>query len=372
MLARISSDKYDEMIASREFWQGKTVLLTGHTGFKGSWLALWLSKMGSRVCGYALEPSTFPSLFSLARVDERVKSVIGDIRDLACLDSVVRTEQPDIVIHMAAQALVRHSYAEPVETFATNVMGTVNVLDTIRRCDSVKVALIVTSDKCYENRGLARPYTESDPLGGADPYSSSKGCAELVTDAYRHSFFSKARAGTRSVAVASVRAGNVIGGGDWAADRIVPDVVKAISDNKPLAIRNPGATRPWQHVLDPLNGYLLLVERLWTDGGDFAEAWNFGPDPSEGRTVSWLVQTLETLWGTKTVWENDTGEKVPEAHFLALDSTKSRVRLNWEPKLTLNTALEWVVEWYQAWQSTTNPRTITEAQISRFESLYRQ
>jgi CDP-glucose 4,6-dehydratase len=369
MIGKETSISCNKMITNPDFWKNKTVLLTGHTGFKGSWLALWLSGMGARVCGFALEPSTVPNLFTTAQVADSMKSIIGDLRDLESIESVFRTERPEIVIHMAAQALVRRSYSDPVETFSTNVMGTVNLLETIRRADFVRAALVVTSDKCYENKEFTRPYTEQDALGGADPYASSKGCAEIVTRSYRDSFF--VRGDGNGAAVATVRAGNVIGGGDWAPNRIVTDVVAALCAHKSVIIRSPRATRPWQHVLDALNGYLILLERLWDDGASFAEAWNFGPNPSEVRTVLWLVETLEALWGGGNGWELDTQANLPEAHTLILDSEKSRLRLNWEPNLTLTMALEWVVEWYSAWMVTGNGRKVTEAQISRFKSLGR-
>lgn len=349
------------------FWKNKKVLLTGHTGFKGSWLALWLYRSGAEVCGYALEPPTSPSLFDIARVSECVKSVVGDVRDLPHLRSIVHAERPDIVIHMAAQALVRRSYANPVETYSTNVMGTVNVLEAIRTSDCVRAALVVTTDKCYENKEWIWPYRENDSLGGADPYASSKSCSELVVTAYRNSFFARRPDDGNCIALATARSGNVIGGGDWASDRLVPDTMNSLCGNEPVFLRYPQATRPWQHVLDPLNGYLMLLERLWDDGADLAGAWNFGPDPLDAKPVSWLVETLESLWGAETCWASDTRDHVREAHWLALDSTKSRTLLNWVPKLKLATALEWVVEWYKAYRTGKAARILTEEQIARFE-----
>lgn len=279
------------------FWEGKRVLLTGHTGFKGGWLSLWLQSLGANVTGYALLPPTQPSLYEVARVGDGMYSHIADIRDLDRLVAVMRETRPEIVIHMAAQPLVRYSYVNPVETYATNVMGTVNLLEAVRQVGGVRVVVNVTSDKCYENREWIWGYREHDPMGGYDPYSSSKGCAELVAAAYRNSFFNPEAFGTHGVALASVRAGNVIGGGDWAEDRLIPDFMRAIMAGRAVVIRSPHAIRPWQHVLEPLSGYLLLAQHLWTDGPAFAEGWNFGPVDEDAKPVEWIVEQLTGLWG---------------------------------------------------------------------------
>lgn len=281
----------------QDFWQGKRVFLTGHTGFKGSWLSLWLNKMGAQVTGYALEPPTDPSLYQLARIDELVHSTIADIRDIDVLTETMRRALPDIVIHMAAQPLVRDSYKIPVETYAINVMGTVHLLEAVRQCPTVRAVLNVTTDKCYENREWQWGYRENEHMGGYDPYSNSKGCSELVTSAYRNSYFNPGEFDTHSVSVATARAGNVIGGGDWANDRLICDCVRALLADEEIIIRNPKAIRPWQHVLEPLSGYLLLAQRLFEDGTQFGEAWNFGPVDTDARPVEWIVNRMCELWG---------------------------------------------------------------------------
>jgi CDP-glucose 4,6-dehydratase len=329
---------------SPSFWPNKKVLITGHTGFKGSWLSLWLQSLGADVTGYALEPPSEPNLFDVAKVAQGIDSIIGDIRDLPKLQSIIADKKPEIVIHMAAQAIVRRSYQDPAETFSSNVMGTVNVLEAIRLTDSVKVASIVTSDKCYENKEWLWPYRECEPLGGHDPYSSSKACAELVTAAYRKSFFADP---TRQTLVASARAGNVIGGGDWAADRLVPDIIRAFHKGEPVIIRNPAAVRPWQHVLDPLNGYLILIEKLWSGDREFADAWNFGPDYYDAKPVSWIANKMVDLWGNGASWKTDDAVQPHEAHTLTLDSTKARNVLKWTPKYGVAEALAKTVEWYK-------------------------
>lgn len=344
------------------FWNRKRVFLTGHTGFKGSWLSLWLQQLGAEVTGYALKPPTQPSLFEVANVASRMRSVIGDVRDLERLRACLNEERPEIVFHLAAQALVRPSYALPVETYATNVMGTAHVLESVRECNSVRVVLIVTSDKCYENQERLEGYRETDPIGGFDPYSSSKGCAELVTAAYRRSFFATGRP-----AVASARAGNVIGGGDWATDRLMPDVVRAFSAGKPVILRNPTAVRPWQHVLDPLAGYLALTERMWNSGMAYAEAWNFGPDEHSARPVNWLVEQMARLWNSAPGWRQADGSAPHEAHQLRLDCSKARARLGWTPRLDLDTALAWMVDWHRAHQHFEDMQQHTFAQIRRYE-----
>lgn len=355
---------------NREFWAGKRVLVTGHTGFKGSWLVLWLQRMGAKVTGYALEPPTSPSLFELAEIENRINSCVGDIADRAKLNDCLGASQPEIVIHMAAQALVKASYVDPVETFRVNVMGTVTLLEAVRQCSSVKAALIVTSDKCYENKEWMWGYREVDPLGGFDPYSNSKACAEMVTDSYRNSFYSASDAsGGPNVSIASVRAGNVIGGGDWAADRLVPDMIKAFAQNDPVVIRNPDAIRPWQHVVEPLAGYLMLAEEMYANPGDYASGWNFGPLADEARSVGWVVEKLTSFWGEGASWQKDTDSHPHEANYLKLDCTKARSQIGWQPKLSTDMALGWTAEWYKAWHQGEDMYDMTENQIERYEEL---
>jgi len=348
------------------FWHSRKVFLTGHTGFKGSWMALWLLSMGADVCGYALDPPTDPSLYRLLDLDGQLKSIRADVRDLAALQSALCDFQPEIVIHMAAQPLVRLSYQSPVETYAVNVLGTAHLLEAVRNTPSVRSVVVVTSDKCYENQEWHWPYREHEPMGGHDPYSSSKGCAELVTAAYRRSFFhSNGRAG-HQVAVASARAGNVIGGGDWALDRLVPDIMRAWAAGEPVVIRNPEAVRPWQHVLEPLAGYLVLAERLFDDGAAFAEAWNFGPADSDARPVRYLVSELARLWGDAAAWQCVEPEQVHEAHLLRLDSSKARAQLGWSPRWSLDRTLANTVEWYKAFYTGQDVRALTLNQIQSF------
>ncbi|MHC4644437.1 MAG: CDP-glucose 4,6-dehydratase [Planctomycetota bacterium] len=354
---------------NRAFWKDKKVLVTGHTGFKGSWLSLWLQKMGADVLGYALRPPTQPSLFEVAHVADGMTSIIKDIRDIEGLQAVIAEHHPEIVIHMAAQALVRYSYKDPIETYSTNIMGTVNILEAVRHSESVRVLVSITSDKCYENKEWLWGYREQDPVGGRDPYSSSKGCAELVISAYRNSYFSTEKHQNHNVAVASTRAGNVIGGGDWAKDRLIPDIMIALMEKRPAIIRNPNSIRPWQHVLEPLNGYLCLAEQLWTGGSNFAQAWNFGPANEDAKTVSWIVKYLTSSWGEAARWELDPAQHPHEDNYLKLDCSKARSLLGWAPKLRLSTALEWIVEWYRGYQMNENMRSVTEDQIRRFEDI---
>lgn len=351
------------------FWQGKRVFLTGHTGFKGSWMALWLQSLGAEVIGYALDPPTTPSLFVSARVTGGMRSIAGDVRDLDHLRQVFATSTPDIVFHMAAQPLVRYSYHNPVETYATNVMGTVNLLEAVRHSESVRAVVVVTSDKCYENQEWAWGYREHEAMGGHDPYSNSKGCAELVTSAYRRSFFAAAQEGRPTVAVGSGRAGNVIGGGDWAADRLIPDIIRAFSQGLPVNIRNPHAIRPWQHVLEPVSGYMLLAERLWDADPQFASGWNFGPSDDDTQPVQWIVDHMARLWGDGARWELDAAPAPHEAHYLKLDCSLARGRLGWRPRLNLAQALDWTIEWYRACLHEEDMRDVTETQIRRYEEL---
>ncbi len=352
---------------NRSFWSSKKILITGHTGFKGSWLSLWLQKAGAELTGFALPPPTTPSLFELAQVAEGMVSNSGDIRELDSLIACLASAKPEIVIHLAAQALVQSSYQHPVATYATNIMGTVNLLEAVRQVNSVRVVIIVTSDKCYENKSWQWGYRENDRLGGFDPYASSKACAELVTAAYRQSFFPAAKYSEHGVAMATVRAGNVIGGGDWAANRLVPDIVRAILNGQQLRIRHPQAIRPWQFVLEPLRGYLLLAERLWADGTRFDGAWNFGPLPNDARSVAWVVEQMLRLWDNPPPWTPDNGNHPHEDNYLRLDASRANTLLQWWPRLTLAEALEWTVEWYQAFQKGNDLRQLTENQIERYE-----
>lgn len=350
------------------FWQDKRVLLTGHTGFKGGWLSLWLQSMGARVTGYALAPPTNPSLFEIADVGKGMTSIIGDIRDLDKLRAVFSEHKPEIVIHMAAQPLVRYSYVEPVETYSTNVMGTVNLLEAVRSTDSVKAVVNVTSDKCYENREWIWSYRENEAMGGYDPYSNSKGCAELVTAAYRNSYFHPEKYNEHGVAIASGRAGNVIGGGDWADDRLIPDIMRAITDGRPVNIRNPHAIRPWQHVLEPLTGYLVLAQKLYEEGAAFAEGWNFGPNDEDAKPVQWIVEKLTKAWGEGASWALDGGNHPHEAHYLKLDCSKAKARLDWHPRWHLDEALAAIIDWQRAYRDGTDMRDVTIRQINAYNA----
>jgi CDP-glucose 4,6-dehydratase len=346
------------------FWNGKRILLTGHTGFKGAWLSLYLEALGAKVTGLALAPDQNPSLFEVARIDSGMCSILGDIRDLPAVERAVIEAQPDIAIHMAAQALVRRGYREPVETYATNVLGTVHVLDAVRRLSKARACVVVTSDKCYENQEWIWSYRESEPMGGRDPYSNSKGCAELVVGAYRASYFAQAGMG-----LASARAGNVIGGGDWSEHRLVPDLIRSFIDRKPTMIRNPDAIRPWQHVLEAINGYLVLVEQLWNDPVAFAEGWNFGPPDTGAVPVHAIADRLVAKWGDGAAWTRDKEAGVHEAHLLKLDSTKARTLLPWQPKLGIEEALDWIVEWHRAYETRHNMRDFTLHQIAQYQAL---
>ncbi len=345
------------------------MLLTGHTGFKGSWLALWLGSLGAKVAGCSVDVPTDPSLFEAASVGKTLQHELGDVRDLAVLRALFEKFRPEVVFHLAAQSLVRVSYEDPVGTYATNVIGTANVLEAARRAPSARAIVIVTSDKCYQNVESGRGYTETDALGGRDPYSSSKGCAELVTAAYRTSFFDPATHAAHGVAIASARAGNVIGGGDWSRDRLIPDAYRAAVGKKPVRIRSPDAVRPWQHVLEPLGGYLLLAERLWSDGARFAEGWNFGPAESDARPVAEVMDRLAKIWGSGVRWERDRDAHPHEAMLLQLDCSKAGAKLGWRPRMTLETALEWTVEWYQAFLRGEDVKRLSEQQIGRYQAM---
>lgn len=352
----------------RDFWAGKRVFVTGHTGFKGGWLTLWLTSLGAEVTGLSLAPETIPNLYTLACVDQGVASILGDIRDPMLVRRVISEARPQIVIHMAAQPLVRHSYAHPLETYATNVMGTVHVLEAIRQSSGVKAVVVVSSDKCYENHEWVWGYREDDRLGGHDPYSNSKACTELVTSAYRRSYFPPTGYSTHGVALASARAGNVIGGGDWSGDRLIPDVIRAMQRAQSVVIRNPGAIRPWQHVLEPLSGYLLLAERLYTEGSAYAEAWNFGPNDADARSVRWIVERLTTRWAPEATWTSEQNPQPHEAQVLKLDCSKAQARFGWQPRWSLSTTIDRVVDWYQAAQSGQDMRAFTLGQIEAYQT----
>jgi CDP-glucose 4,6-dehydratase len=348
------------------FWKNRRVFVTGHTGFKGSWLCLMLQSFGADVTGYALVAPTKPSLFDDADVGRDMRSVIGDIRDRAVLSSALKEAKPEIVLHLAAQPLVRYSYEAPYETYSTNVLGLVNLFEAVRQCDTVRAVVNVTSDKCYENREWPWAYRENEAMGGYDPYSSSKGCAELVTAAYRRSFFNPETYSSHGVALASARAGNVIGGGDWAADRLVPDAMRALLSGKEIIIRNPTSVRPWQHVLEPLVGYLALAEHLTTDGKAFAGGWNFGPAEEDARTVQWIVEYLVGHWGAGASWRLSDELGPHEAHFLKLDSSKARGQLGWKPKWSLPDALDAIVDWGHHYLDGVAARKISLQQIETY------
>ena len=351
----------------RQFWRGKKVLITGHTGFKGAWLCLWLNALGADVYGYALEPPTNPSLFELCQVDSMVNSNFADVRDGESLRSAMENARPEVVIHMAAQSLVRESYNSPADTYATNVMGTVNLFEAARHCSSVRAVVNVTTDKCYENKEWPWGYRENEPMGGYDPYSSSKGCSELVTASYRQSFFNPENYDRHGVAVASARAGNVIGGGDWAVDRLICDCVRALLQKEEIFIRNPNAIRPWQHVLEPLSGYLLLAQRLYENGPEFAEAWNFGPDDADARPVAWVVQRLCELWGKGAAYRINQGDHPHEANYLKLDCSKAKSLLGWQPQWNLEESLGHIVDWTKGYQKGMNVRAICLEQIAAYQ-----
>jgi CDP-glucose 4,6-dehydratase len=356
-------------MVSRSFWRGRSVLLTGHTGFKGSWLSLWLDALGAKVTGYALDPPTQPSLFEQANLAASVQSICADIRDFQRLKAAVAKCRADVVFHLAAQSVVRRGYEDPIETYSSNVMGTINVLEAIRQLNQPCVVVNVTSDKCYSNREWVWGYRENEPMGGRDHYSNSKGCAELVTSAYRESFFSPESVNRHHVAIASARAGNAIGGGDWTSDQLIPDLMRAFLAGQPCLIRNPSAIRPWQFVLEPLHGYLMLAERLAQDASRFASGWNFGPAEMDAKPVSWIADELARCWGNSVSWIRDGGLHPPEAHFLKLDASKARAFLGWRPVLPLQQTLDWIVEWYRAFQAGTDLGFCTRTQIERYEAL---
>lgn len=348
------------------FWQGKRVFITGHTGFKGSWLTLWLQSMGAVLKGFSLNPPTEPSLYESASVDNLIDSTIGDIRNFDQLHAAIAAFKPEIVFHMAAQPLVRLSYDQPIETYSTNVMGTVHLLEAVKRVGGVKAIVNITSDKCYENREWVWGYREHEAMGGYDPYSNSKGCAELVASAYRNSFFNEKDYAKHGVALASVRAGNVIGGGDWAKDRLIPDILRSFENQQTVIIRNPHAIRPWQHVLEPLSGYITIAQRLYEQGTVFAEGWNFGPREDDAMPVKFIVETIVKIWGDDAAWLLDGNEHPHEAHYLKLDCSKARMRLGWQPRWNLVETLERIVRWHKAWIAGEDMLELTRNEISEY------
>jgi CDP-glucose 4,6-dehydratase len=349
--------------------ESRRVFLTGHTGFKGSWLSLWLSALGAKATGFALAPPTDPSLFLQAQVAEKIHSISGDIRDFSRLKSAIAECRPEVVIHMAAQSVVRRGYDDPIETYSSNVMGTVNLFEALRQLKQPCAVVNVTSDKCYENREWVWGYRETEPMGGRDPYSNSKGCAELVTSSFRESYFPPEALSSHGVALGSARAGNAIGGGDWTSNQLIPDLIRAFLAGQPCLIRNPFAQRPWQFLLEPLRGYLMLAERLAENGSKFASGWNFGPADADAKPVSWIADEVVRLWGTGASWKRDGASHPHEAHFLKLDASKSQADLGWHPVLPLQQALGWIVEWYHACKSGADLRKTTLAQIERYEAL---
>lgn len=351
----------------KKFYKDKKILLTGHTGFKGGWLSIWLLNLDANITGYALNPTQDPNLYKILGLKNKMRSEIGDVRDKARVQSLFKNFRPEIVIHMAAQSLVRYSYQKPVETYETNVLGAVNILEACRKSSSVRSVVIVTSDKCYENKGENKPYKETAPLGGYDPYSSSKGCAEIVTAAYQRSFFAAEKYGRdHKTGLASARAGNVIGGGDWSKDRLIPDCIKAILHNEPLIIRYPQSVRPWQHVLEPLYGYLLLAKKLYEDGPSFAGPWNFGPGKKNEKPVKWILEKINELWDGKLDWEIEPQQQPHESAYLRLNSKKAQSLLGWKPQSELTSALEKTVDWYKACQNKLNMPEYSLNQIKNY------
>lgn len=348
------------------FWNNKRVFLTGHTGFKGAWLSLWLTKLGAKVIGYALKPPTKPSLFEICEIENTILSIEGDVRNYEKLLLAMQESKAEIVIHMAAQPLVRDSYKIPVETYEINVMGAVHVLEAVRHCQGIKAVVNVTTDKCYENKEWLWGYREDEPMGGHDPYSNSKGCSELVTASYRNSFFPPEDYDKHGVAIATARAGNVIGGGDWAQDRLIPDFIRAILTNENIVVRNPHAIRPWQHVLEPLNGYLTLAQKLYEKGPEFAEGWNFGPNDADAKTVGWIVENLCQLWNGKVKYQLDQRVQPHEANYLNLDCSKAKARLGWRPIWNLEQALEKIHTWVDVYQNNGDIRKICYKQIEEY------
>ena len=350
---------------NEKFWKNKKILITGHTGFKGSWLTIWLKKLGADITGFSKSIPTNPNLFEISNIEAEINSINGDVQDYQFLKETITKVEPEIVFHMAAQSLVIKSYSDPIETYSTNVMGTVNLLNAIRETKKSKIVINVTSDKCYENNESLEGYKEDDPMGGHDPYSSSKGCSELITKSFRESFFNSNT--KENVALASVRAGNVIGGGDWAENRLIPDIIRSIKNNESVNIRNPNAVRPWQHVMDPLNGYISLAEKLY-DNQTFSEGWNFGPEKNEIKSVSWIINKFDELWKSKIDWIVQNNQ-LHEATNLILNCQKAKSRLGWNSKINLETTLKWTIEWYEKFYGGEDMKKITEEQIKKFQDL---
>lgn len=353
---------------NNNFWKGKKVFITGHSGFKGSWLSLWLIKLGATVKGYSLPPSTNPSTYSLFNLSNTMESEFGDINDYDKLLRSLQEFQPEIIFHMAAQPLVRYSYENPLETYKTNIIGTANLLESVKNLKGIKAVINITTDKCYDNNDDNKAYSEKDRMGGSDPYSSSKACSELVTNAYRKSFFATNNYDEHGVALASARAGNVIGGGDWSDDRIIPDIIRSVEQKIDLDIRNPNATRPWQHVLEPLAGYMTLAEKLYIDGINFSEAWNFGPNENCSISVLDLVKKLDTLWDKSINWNIDKGNHPKESNYLRLDISKSKNKLSWKPLLDIDTTLHFIIDWSNAFVANEDMKKFTISQIESYES----
>ncbi len=350
------------------FWKNKKILLTGHTGFKGSWLTLWLNELGADVIGFSKDIPTEPSLYKEAKVNDKIISIMADIQNFDAIKKTIQEHKPEIIIHMAAQSLVRKSYLEPIETYSTNVMGTVNLLESVKKSDKTKVVINVTSDKCYENTDSKYNFVEEDPMGGYDPYSSSKGCSELITSAFRNSFFNVKKFEEHGIALASVRAGNVIGGGDWSQDRLVPDIMRNINKNI-IDIRNPNAIRPWQYVLEPLNGYMLLIEKLWTNGKEYSEAWNFGPNENDSKSVSYVLEKILKFFNKNIDWKKNDLNNLHEASKLTLNSSKAKNKLKWKPKTNVDQAIQFTVDWYNAHKMGQNMNKFSIQQIKEFELL---
>jgi CDP-glucose 4,6-dehydratase len=357
------------IMLNRSIWKGRRVFVTGHTGFKGSWLSIWLNALGADVTGYALNPPTSPSLFEQANVAALVKSIVGDIRDFPKLKVALAESRPQTIIHLAAQSVVRRSYEDPIETYSSNVMGTVHLLEAVRQLGQPCTIVNVTSDKCYQNKEWSWGYRESDRLGGHDPYSNSKACAELVTSAFCDSYFRSNGRNGQHTAVATARAGNVIGGGDWTRDQLIPDLIRSFLDSKPCLIRSPSAIRPWQFVLEPLRGYLRLAERLEDDPSAVGSAWNFGPAEGDAKPVSWIANRLVNLWGPGASWCTDSANHPHEAHYLKLDVSRARTGLGWEPLVPLANALDWTLDWYRGFKSGADLEGVTRSQIEQYEKL---
>ncbi len=353
-------------MVDKKFWTNRKVFVTGHTGFKGSWLCLWLHSLGAKIAGYALKPPTQPSLYELCHIEGLVKSIIADVREGKSLLKVMREVGPEVVIHMAAQSLVRDSYRNPFETYSTNVMGTVTLFEAVRKCKNIRAVINVTTDKCYENREWFWGYRENEPMGGFDPYSNSKACSELVTSSYRSSFFNPKDYPVHKVAVASARSGNVIGGGDWATDRLVPDCLRSLLKGEKIRIRSPQAIRPWQHVLEPLSGYLILAQKLYEQGSQYAESWNFGPEDQNAKTVEWIVKEICTQWGENASYEVDPGNHPHEANYLKLDCSKAKGLLGWAPRWDLAKAIDKVVEWVRVYLRNGDVREVCIRQIEEY------